>query len=143
LQWKKKGPSDDWVAMVDLAHVHSNCRLCIKTADLHRREVGPVRKGQPEGEKRPLGRALEVQVRERGKFWLRPIYLTAATVKQLKDKIVKYVPHTEGAYLHSMYDLWTKEPITTDADVKKLTAKTEVEAIFVVPQNWEELNLME
>jgi hypothetical protein len=52
------------VALVDLANVHSNCRLCIRTADLHRKEVGPVRKGQPEGERRPSGRALGNEINE-------------------------------------------------------------------------------
>ncbi len=46
------------MALVDLANVHSNCRLCIRTADLHRKEVGPVKKGNPEGEKKPKGKSL-------------------------------------------------------------------------------------
>lgn len=143
LQWKKVGPSDDWVSLVDLANVHSNCRLCIRTADMHRKEIGPVRKGQPEGEPRPAkAKALELHVRERGKFWLRNIYLTAKTLTQLKDKIVEYVPHDKDSYLHSIQDLWTREQIKTDADVARLTPKTELEAVFVVPQHWEDKNLM-
>lgn len=43
---------------MDLAKVHSNCRLCIRTADMHRKEVGPVKTGQPEGEKKPSGKYL-------------------------------------------------------------------------------------
>jgi hypothetical protein len=142
LSWKKTGPTDDWVALVDLANVHSNCRLCIRTADLHRKEVGPVIKGQPKGETRPNTRALELHVRERGKFWLRNIYLTKPSVAQLKQKINEWVPHAKDSYLHSMYELWTRSPIKTDADVAKLTSKSEIEAVFVVPQKWEDKNLM-
>jgi hypothetical protein len=68
----------------------------------------------------------ELHVRERGKFWLRNIYLTSPSIKQLKSKINEYVPHPEGSYLHSMYELWSRSPIVTDADVAKLTPKVQI-----------------
>jgi hypothetical protein len=142
LQWKKTGPSDDWVALIDLANVHSNCRLCIRTADLHRKEVGPVVHGQPKGEKKPAGESLELHVRERGKFWLRKIYLTEPTIAQLRMKMNAILPHDSTSYLHSFYELWSRNPIKTDADVAALAQKTEIEAIFVKPQDWRDLNLM-
>lgn len=144
LQWKKTGPTDDWVALVDLGNVHSNCRLCIRTGDLHRKEVGPVKTGQPKGETKPKGKSsVEIQVRERGKFWMRPVYLTSKTIDELKQKIDTYVPHDADSYLHSIYELWSKKPIKTDADVKALSPKAELEAIYVIPQNWESLGLLD
>jgi len=143
LSWKKTGPTDDWVALVDLGNVHSNCRLCIRTADMHRKEVGPVKTGNPPGEPKPTGQSLELQVRERGKFWLRPVYLKSKTLSELKQKINKYVPHEEGSYLHTIQELWSRKKIESDADVAKLTSKTELEGIFVVPRHWEELGLLD
>jgi hypothetical protein len=142
LQWKKTGPTDDWVSLIDLGNVHSNCRLCIRTADLHRKDVGPVKIGQPKGETKPKGSSLEIHVRERGKFWLRPVYLVSKTMAELKKKIDTYVPHDSESYLHSIHELWSKKPIKTDADVRALSPKTELEAIYVIPQNWESLGLL-
>jgi hypothetical protein len=42
LKWKTEGPSTDWVALIDLSIVHSECRFCIRTGDLHRKQVGEV-----------------------------------------------------------------------------------------------------
>jgi hypothetical protein len=47
LSWKSYGPSDQFTYLMDIGNVHSSCRLCIRTADMHRKEVGPVRKVPP------------------------------------------------------------------------------------------------
>jgi hypothetical protein len=36
LEWKETGPSRDFIALVDLAIVHSACRICIRSADIDR-----------------------------------------------------------------------------------------------------------
>jgi hypothetical protein len=36
LQWKIDGPSKEWIALVDLSILHSECRFCIRSADLDR-----------------------------------------------------------------------------------------------------------
>jgi len=41
LEWKRTGWSKDFKALVDLAHVHSNCRMCIKLYDLYRKDFQP------------------------------------------------------------------------------------------------------
>lgn len=143
LSWKKTGPDDEWVALIDLGNVHSNCRLCIRTADLHRKEIGPVKKGNPKGEPKPKEWVLELNVRERGMFWLRKVYLTSFSLDQLKQKIIKYVPHDQQSYLYSIHELWSKKVLNSDADVRELAAKAELEAIFVVPQHWEDKGLLD
>ena len=40
LEWKTKGLSKQFISVVDRAIVHSNCRLCIKVADLVRKQFG-------------------------------------------------------------------------------------------------------
>jgi len=135
LEWKTKGPSDDWVALVDLGNVHSSCRLCIRTADLQRKEVGLV-KGGPSGEPEPADYSIRLQVRERGKFWLRPVYLQQHTLQELKDKIEKFIPHDEKGYIYSIYELWTRRKILGNEDLESLSSDEELEVIFVVPQRW-------
>ncbi len=42
LDWKVKGPSKEFVALADLSIRHSDCRLCIRSADIDRLLVGEV-----------------------------------------------------------------------------------------------------
>ena len=76
-RWKLEGPSDSFKALVDMAAVHSSCRLCIFLATkVQEREEKKV-----EFQKRPCKctRGLEtvyhVYVRERGRFEMVSIFL--------------------------------------------------------------------
>jgi hypothetical protein len=35
-RWKVEGPSQDWISLVDLSILHSECRFCIRSADIDR-----------------------------------------------------------------------------------------------------------
>eukprot|EP01117_Protostelium_nocturnum_P020977 TRINITY_DN985_c0_g1_i1.p1 TRINITY_DN985_c0_g1~~TRINITY_DN985_c0_g1_i1.p1 ORF type:complete len:497 (-),score=138.87 TRINITY_DN985_c0_g1_i1:296-1786(-) len=81
LTWKKEGPDQTWISLIDLAIVHSNCRFCILSADIDRKQVGEVLTGPYindnvdemflwEGKG-----AKQLKVRERGTFYLKWIYL--------------------------------------------------------------------
>ncbi|XP_027112491.1 glycoprotein 3-alpha-L-fucosyltransferase A [Coffea eugenioides] len=102
LRWKLEGPSDSFKALVDMAAVHSSCRLCIFLATkVQEREEKKV-----EFQKRPCKctRGLEtvyhVYVRERGRFEMVSIFLRSSnlTLKALqsavlsKFKSAKHVP---------------------------------------------------
>ncbi|KAJ6766228.1 ALPHA- 13 -FUCOSYLTRANSFERASE [Salix purpurea] len=49
LRWKYEGPSDSFKALVDMAAVHSSCRLCIQFATMiqEKEETGPGFKRRP------------------------------------------------------------------------------------------------
>ncbi|CAI5956380.1 unnamed protein product [Closterium sp. NIES-65] len=48
LEWKRSGPSDQFIANVDLSAVHSSCRLCVLLADrIRTQEIAASRKPRP------------------------------------------------------------------------------------------------
>ncbi|OAY73761.1 Glycoprotein 3-alpha-L-fucosyltransferase A [Ananas comosus] len=70
MKWKYEGPSDSFKALVDLAAVHSSCRLCIHIATrIHEKE-----EKTPKFQKRPCkctdkkGTVYHLYVRERGRL---------------------------------------------------------------------------
>lgn len=93
LRWKYEGPSDSFKALVDMAAVHSSCRLCIHLATRIREEE----EKQPGFKKRPC-RCLQgsetiyhVYVRERGRFEMESIFLRSSnlTVEALGSAVLK------------------------------------------------------
>ncbi|XP_020100959.1 glycoprotein 3-alpha-L-fucosyltransferase A-like isoform X2 [Ananas comosus] len=77
VRWKYEGPSDSFKALVDLAAVHSSCRLCIHIATrIHEKE-----EKTPKFQKRPCkctdkkGTVYHLYVRERGRFEMESIFL--------------------------------------------------------------------
>ncbi|KAL9250357.1 Glycoprotein 3-alpha-L-fucosyltransferase A-like protein [Drosera capensis] len=77
LRWKFEGPSDSFKALVDMAAVHSSCRLCIHLATkIHEKE-----EANPRFKKRPCKctRGTETMyhlfVRERGRFNMESVFL--------------------------------------------------------------------
>ena len=50
LSWKYEGPSKEWIALVDISIVHSECRFCVRSADIDRLVVGEVVTGPFEEE---------------------------------------------------------------------------------------------
>lgn len=77
LEWKRVGYSRDFKALIDLSAVHSECRICIRVADLLRRELGdpPSPHALADRAARPAQYVLALRVRERGRFWFRTVYL--------------------------------------------------------------------
>lgn len=75
--WKHEGPSDSFKALVDMAAVHSSCRLCIFLATKIRDKEEMATKFQ----KRPCkctamsGIVYHLYVRERGRFHMESIFL--------------------------------------------------------------------
>ncbi|KAL5221372.1 hypothetical protein ABZP36_026085 [Zizania latifolia] len=70
LRWKYDGPSDSFKALIDMAAVHSSCRLCIHVAT----EIREKEERTPKFMNRPCsceskrGKVYHLFVRERGRF---------------------------------------------------------------------------
>ncbi|KAJ4745252.1 3-alpha-L-fucosyltransferase [Rhynchospora pubera] len=102
LRWKYEGPSDSFKALVDMAAVHSSCRLCIFIAtNIHKKE-----EANEKFHKRPCSCSSNSEttyhlfVRERGRFKTESIFLRSGnlTLKALelavleKFKSLNHVP---------------------------------------------------
>jgi hypothetical protein len=138
LAWKKEGPSKSFIAIIDRAIVHSSCRLCIKTADYHRAMYGN-RVGHEQKRKLNPGE-LALQVRPRGEFYLRYIYLSSSeqNLESLYRKVIDlYKDHDpEVGEVFSVYRLWDRlERPLEDEDFKNgvLEEDMELEIIFTYP----------
>ncbi|KAF7810969.1 glycoprotein 3-alpha-L-fucosyltransferase A [Senna tora] len=93
LRWKYEGPSDSFKALVDMAAVHSSCRLCIHLATTIREkeEKSPGFKNRPCKCTRGLETVYHIYVRERGRFEMESIYLRSnnLTLDALKSAVLK------------------------------------------------------
>nr|AAO64480.1 core alpha 1, 3-fucosyltransferase [Arabidopsis thaliana] len=85
LRWKYEGPSDSFKALVDMAAVHSSCRLCIFLAT----RVREQEEESPNFKKRPCkcsrggsDTVYHVFVRERGRFEMESVFLRGKSVTQ-------------------------------------------------------------
>lgn len=93
LRWKYVGPSDSFKALVDMAAVHSSCRLCIHLATAIREKE----EKSLEFRKRPckctggLETVHHLYVRERGRFAVESIFLRSRnlTLKSLETAILE------------------------------------------------------
>ncbi|XP_061350979.1 glycoprotein 3-alpha-L-fucosyltransferase A isoform X2 [Gastrolobium bilobum] len=92
LRWKYEGPSDSFKALVDMAAVHSSCRLCIHLATMIREkeEKSPEFKKRPCKCTRGSETVYHIYVRERGRFEMESIYLRSSnlTLEALKAAVV-------------------------------------------------------
>ncbi|KAG5010772.1 hypothetical protein AAZX31_07G196400 [Glycine max] len=92
LRWKYEGPSDSFKALVDMAAVHSSCRLCIHLATVSREkeENSPGFKKRPCKCTRGPKTVYHIYVRERGRFEMESIYLRSSnlTLEALKFAVV-------------------------------------------------------
>ncbi|WCJ17683.1 Glycoprotein 3-alpha-L-fucosyltransferase A [Euphorbia peplus] len=102
LRWKYDGPSDPFKALIDMAAVHSSCRLCIHLATMIREKE----ERSPEFKKRPCKcmrgpqTVYHLYVRERGRFEMESIFLRSGnlTLKALESEVLnkfkskKHVP---------------------------------------------------
>jgi hypothetical protein len=86
-----------------------------------------------------------IRVRERGKFWMREIYLEKLTYDELMNQITeRYKDHKDKFPIYSIYNLWDpkRTPITTDSQVIHLFQDPifkppEIEIIFEDPRSLE------
>lgn len=102
LRWKYQGPSDSFKALVDMAAVHSSCRLCIHLATTIREkeEKSPGFKKRPCKCTRASETVYHLYVRERGRFEMESIFLRSGNVTLAalesavlsKFKSLKHVP---------------------------------------------------
>ncbi|XP_004248751.1 putative fucosyltransferase-like protein [Solanum lycopersicum] len=102
LRWKVEGPSDSFKALVDMAAVHSSCRLCIflATSIREREEQNPKFKKRPCKCTRDSETVYHVYVRERGRFEMESIFLRSSNLSLeafectvvSKFKSLKHVP---------------------------------------------------
>ncbi|KAL6646009.1 hypothetical protein ACP70R_017617 [Stipagrostis hirtigluma subsp. patula] len=76
-RWKYDGPSDSFKALIDMAAVHSSCRLCIHIATrIHEKEeMTPKFMNRPCSCSSKKGTVYHLFVRERGRFKTESIYL--------------------------------------------------------------------
>ncbi|XP_022149271.1 glycoprotein 3-alpha-L-fucosyltransferase A isoform X2 [Momordica charantia] len=92
LRWKYEGPTDSFKALLDMAAVHSSCRLCIHLATgIHEREEeGPAFKKRPCKCTRGSDTVYHLYVRERGRFNLESIFLRSSnlTVEALESAVL-------------------------------------------------------
>ncbi|KAK8485193.1 hypothetical protein V6N12_005768 [Hibiscus sabdariffa] len=95
LRWKYEGPSDSFKALLDMAAVHSSCRLCIHLATIFREEE---EEKNPDVQKRPckcetgLETVYHLYVRERGRFEMDSIFLRSGslTLEALEAAILRH-----------------------------------------------------
>ncbi|KAK8636435.1 hypothetical protein V6N13_124181 [Hibiscus sabdariffa] len=101
LRWKYEGPSDSFKALVDMAAVHSSCRLCIHLATIiQEKEEKSSFKKRPCKCSRGSDTVYHIYVRERGRFKMNSILLRSgsSTLEALeaavlmKFKSLKHVP---------------------------------------------------
>ncbi|XP_047181838.1 glycoprotein 3-alpha-L-fucosyltransferase A-like isoform X2 [Vigna umbellata] len=92
LRWKYEGPSDSFKALVDMAAVHSSCRLCIHLATVSREkeENNPSFKRRPCKCTRGPETVYHIYVRERGRFEMESVYLRSSnlTLNAVKAAVV-------------------------------------------------------
>ncbi|CAA2995068.1 glyco 3-alpha-L-fucosyltransferase A-like isoform X2 [Olea europaea subsp. europaea] len=102
LRWKFEGPSDSFKALVDMAAVHSSCRLCIYLAT----KIREKEEESAEFRKRPCKcitgsrTTFHIYARERGRFEMESIFLRSDNLTLealnsavlLKFKSMKHIP---------------------------------------------------
>ncbi|KAE8708262.1 putative fucosyltransferase-like protein [Hibiscus syriacus] len=102
LRWKYEGPSDSFKALVDMAAVHSSCRLCIHLATViqEKEEKSSNFKRRPCKCTRGSETLYHIYVRERGRFKMDSVFLRSGNLTLvaleaavvMKFKSLKHVP---------------------------------------------------
>ncbi|GAM21321.1 hypothetical protein SAMD00019534_044960, partial [Acytostelium subglobosum LB1] len=139
LTWKKTGPTKDWTAMVDIARIGAECRVCYRMADLHRKEVGMVF-GDAQHRKKYIkvpedwssDKGIVVYVRHRGTFWFYSLAIPyGITQDDFKLLIEMNIPHKGEFY--EAYEHWTRKTILSDkiSGTFELHQEMEIEVVFV------------
>jgi len=103
LRWKFKGPSDSFKALVDMAAVHSSCRLCIHLATQIQEKderAKDIAQHRPCKCKRGSETLYHLYVRERGRFEMQSVFIRSQnlTLRGLelavlsKFRSLEYIP---------------------------------------------------
>ncbi|XP_072992354.1 glycoprotein 3-alpha-L-fucosyltransferase A-like isoform X3 [Typha latifolia] len=92
MRWKYEGPSDSFKALIDMAAVHSSCRLCIHLATKIQEEEDKTAMFQdrPCSCSSKKGTVYHLFVRERGRFKMESIYLRSGqlTLRSLESAVI-------------------------------------------------------
>ncbi|KAL8170570.1 hypothetical protein V2J09_022374 [Rumex salicifolius] len=93
LRWKYEGPSDSFKALIDMAAVHSSCRLCIHLATQIREkeDKSQLAKKRPCKCSRGGQTVYHVYARERGRFEMESVFLRSnnLTLKGLEQAVLE------------------------------------------------------
>jgi flagellar biosynthesis GTPase FlhF len=153
LEWKWKGYSPEFQAMVDLSSVHSACRICIEAADRHRANVGePLPEARPFPEDEPgyvpPAGYVPIRVRERSKFWFRRVWvppLESLELAQLIEHVEQRLKESFDAPNAYVFYLQTArrphQRLTDASNLAKLLSvpDVELEAIVLTPPDFSHL----
>ncbi|KAI3695579.1 hypothetical protein L1987_78577 [Smallanthus sonchifolius] len=91
LRWKYDGPSDSFKALVDMAAVHSSCRLCIFLATrIREKDENSLLPKRPCKCRRGAETVYHIYVRERGRFEMESVFLRSGnlTMEALETAIL-------------------------------------------------------
>eukprot|EP01018_Ginkgo_biloba_P008934 Gb_12454 [translate_table: standard] len=93
LRWKFEGPSDSFKALVDMAAVHSSCRLCIYLAtqiQVKEESNKNISKPRPCKCKKGSEAVYHLYVRERGRFVFESVFIrsNSLTLKGLEFSVL-------------------------------------------------------
>jgi hypothetical protein len=156
LEWKTKGPSNEFKALFDLNVVHSSCRMCLKAADDYARKYGDIHDGLAPEHRGVKRDDFHVLVRERNTYYFYVVPLPTKTLEGLQTAIMSvfagYTPvfarHKKlvdlrkyngqfmihriyPAYLNVYDSLYGTQALSSDADVGKLESRARFEVIFL------------
>ncbi|EPZ31356.1 Glycosyl transferase, family 10 domain-containing protein [Rozella allomycis CSF55] len=89
LEWKSKGPSTKFLALVDLAVVHSQCRLCIHVGTTVRLKEIATKHPECQCQQSTGQTTFRVFLRERGKFEFQEMFFdsTDLSIESFYDQI--------------------------------------------------------
>lgn len=93
VKWKYEGPSDSFKALLDMASVHSSCRLCIHLAT----QIRDQEERSPGFQRRPCScttgaaTVYHLFVRERGRFKMESVFLRSdgMTLEAMKSAVLR------------------------------------------------------
>ncbi|KAG6509076.1 hypothetical protein ZIOFF_034467 [Zingiber officinale] len=92
LRWKYEGPSDSFKALVDMATVHSSCRLCIHLATkIHEKEeTSSSFQNRPCHCTSKAETVYHLFVRERGRFKMESIYMRYISIVESQPSFLSH-----------------------------------------------------
>ena len=147
LDWKWKGYSPDFQAMVDLSNMHSTCRACIEAADRYRfmfgdphSSVRPFPMDDPDFS--PYGVDFWVKIRERNKFWFKRLWLpNDLTIEILNASVTRLFKIRAPAMLYTIQtQSRPHHTIKTQSEVSKyVRPMTELEVIIIIRPDFSDL----
>ncbi|EGC31736.1 hypothetical protein DICPUDRAFT_156375 [Dictyostelium purpureum] len=137
--YKKYGPTKEWMSIIDNSKVNDDCRTCIKVADLHRKQVGMVMNKNESMQLVPKSfkpdQGIVVYIREKSTFWFTSVAIPYnSTYLNIIEIISNSLPHKGEIY--EAYDLSNKNILISNEKLKhsdkiELFQNQEIEVIFI------------